>query len=233
VTARPGAARLRAPGLLASALLAGGVLAALPAAAVEPVQRHLSVTPLVGYRVNGDLEADSGTGEDATTLDVGVDEGGVAGFIVNVPFEALPGGAYTEWELYASRQTVGLKAPIPAGVDPDLELEITHVLLGGTYVGPGDWIRPYIAAGLGAAHLSPDAPDTDSDTVFAFALGGGAQLFPEQRIGARLEARAIGSVIDGDTALFCGGSGGVTCAVATRSNVFWQWEVFAGLVARF
>ncbi len=188
---------------------------------------RLSVTPLAGYRMGGEFDAEEGDEE------VSLDDDAVVGLIVNVPAQGMRGDDYTEWELYVSRQSAGLD-DAPAGVDPSLEIDITHVLLGGTYVGAGESYRPFLAAGIGAAHLSPDGAGYDSDTVFAFALGGGAQVFPAERIGVRLEARVLGAVIDSDSAIFCrSDGGGAACAFRASGDVLWQWEVFAGLTARF
>jgi hypothetical protein len=153
--------------------------------------------------------------------------------MLSLPAEQLPSGDYTEWELYVSHQSVGVEQ-VPTGVDPALDLDITHILLGGAYIGPGDLMRPFLSAGIGAAHLSPDGSGYDSDTVFAFGIGGGAQFFPERRIGLRLEARALGSVIDSNTDFLCAsGPEANACAFRSNGEILWQWEVSAGLVARF
>lgn len=217
--------------LAALALLATGTGQALAAddGGREAGEYHVSVTPILGYRMGGSLD-----GEDPDGGEIELDDDSVAGVILNAPFASVGGDHYTEWEFYYARQSVGIDGA-PAGVDPALELDISHFLLGGTYVGDGGRIRPFLSAGIGAAHLSPDAPDHDADTVFAFGIGGGAQLFPASRLGVRLEGRLLGSVIDSDSALFCAttGPGGATCAFRASGDVLWQWEVVAGLTFRF
>jgi len=195
----------------------------------EAGEYRVAITPLVGYRMGGSFDAEEGNEE------VSLDDDAVVGLIVNLPAERVRGDDYTEWELYVSRQSVGLD-DAPAGVDPGLDIDISHVLLGGTYVGAGQGAsyRPFLAAGIGVAHLSPDDSGYRSDTVFAFGVGGGAQLFPADRIGVRLEARVLGSVIDSDTSIFCrSDSEGAACAFRASGDILWQWEVFAGLTARF
>ncbi len=209
--------------LILMALLPPGLSAS------EAGDYRVAITPLVGYRMGGSFDAEEGNEE------VSLDDDAVVGLIVNLPAERVRGDDYTEWELYVSRQSVGLD-DAPAGVDPGLDIDISHVLLGGTYVGAGQGAsyRPYLAAGIGAAHLSPDDSGYSSDTVFAFGVGGGAQLFPADRIGVRLEARVLGSVIDSDTSIFCrSDSEGAACAFRASGDILWQWEVFAGLTARF
>jgi len=198
-----------------------------PAHAAEPGEYRFSLTPLLGYRMGGDFQReDSGA-------KLSLDDAAAFGFILNAPAEALGDDAYTEWELYFSRQSAGIDKA-PAGVDPSLDLDISYLLLGGTYVGAGELVRPFLAAGIGAAHLSPDASGYGSDTVFAVGIGGGAQVFPTEQIGLRLEVRALGAVIDSDSNIFCAsGPEGSACAVSASGNILWQWEAFAGLVARF
>ncbi len=203
------------------------VAAPAPAPAAEPGEYRFSVTPLLGYRMGGDFESDD------TDAEVSLDDDVSFGFIINAPAEAIGGDAYTEWELYFSRQSAGIE-DAPLDVDPTLDVDISYLLLGGTYVGPGELVRPFLAAGIGAAHLSPDGSGYDSDTVFAFGIGGGAQVFPTERIGLRLEVRALGAVLDSDSSIFCrSGPEGSACLVGANGDVLWQWEVFAGLVARF
>ncbi|MCK6371736.1 MAG: hypothetical protein L6Q83_10520 [Gammaproteobacteria bacterium] len=219
-----GAAGIRCLPLLLALAMAG--IPSLGTAGEAGVYRF-SLTPLAGYRMGGDIEAEEGDEE------VELDDDAVVGLILNWPAASVAGDAYTEWEIYVSRQSAGIDRA-PAGVDPALEVDITYALLGGTYVGEGELMRPFLAAGIGGAHLSPDGQGNDSDTVFAFGLGGGGQFFPDRRVGLRLEARVLGAVLDSDSALFCGSvSGGATCAFRASGEVLWQWEVFAGVSARF
>ncbi|MCC7258009.1 MAG: hypothetical protein IT486_06525 [Gammaproteobacteria bacterium] len=216
--------------VLAVALLLLG--ARTPAGAAETGDYRFSVTPVVGYRMGGDFDGEDDEGED-TGEEVSLDDDSMVGFILNAPFDTLDGDAYTEWEIYVARQSVGIDSA-PAGVDPDLEIDITHYLIGGTYVGGGDTVRPFLAAGLGAAHLSPDAAGYDSDTVFGFGIGIGAKVFPERRVGLRFEGRMLGSVVDSDSAIFCAsGPSGSGCAFHASGDVLLQWEVFGGVTARF
>ncbi len=217
--------------LIRLAGLATILLAIVPAAhaaeTAEAGDYRIAVTPFTGYRMGGDFDDDD-TGEE-----VSLDDDSVLGLIINLPYQSVDGDAYTEWEFYYARQTAGIEEA-PATVDPTLEIDISHFLLGGTYVGAGDIARPFLSAGIGAAHLSPDRSGYESDTVFAFGLGAGAQLFPANRVGVRLEGRVLGSVIDSDSSIFCAsGSQGAACAFRSSGDVLWQWEVVAGATFRF
>lgn len=192
---------------------------------------RLAITPVIGYRMGGDFEDEQSSDE------VNLDDDSMFGLIVNAPYQRLDGDAYTEWEFYFGRQKVGLDA-VPSTVDESLQLEISHFLIGGTYVGApigeGEVLRPFLAAGIGAAHLDPDGSGYDSDTVFGFGIGGGAMLYPASRIGLRVEGRLLGAVVDSDSSIFCrSGPQGSACAFRTSGDVLLQWEVSAGLVARF
>ena len=198
------------------------ILAATTGVAHAQVPEYrVSVTPFLGYQMGGTFDDDDGGNE------VEVDDASSFGLILNAPADN-----HTEWELFYSRQSAGLDSTTVA-LPADLELEVQHILVGGTYVFDRELFRPFISAGIGAAHLSPDGPGFDSDTVFAFGLGGGAQFFPESRFGLRVEGRMLGSVIDSDSSIFCVSSGGATCAFRASGEILWQFEVFGGLVARF
>jgi hypothetical protein len=210
-----------------AAVVAGTVPVAVAAESREAGQYRFSVTPMVGYRMGGSFE-DEQTGEE-----IDLDDDASFGVIINAPFDSVGADAYTEWEFYYSRQSVGVD-DVPAGLDPSLELDIDYYLLGGTYVGPGDSVRPFLAAEIGAATVSPDGPDYDSDTVFAFSIGGGAQISPARRIGLRIEGRALAAVVDSDSALFCqSGPAGSACAFRANGDLLWQWEISAGATFRF
>lgn len=214
--------------VIVATLLAGLPWPALAAGEFSP---RVAITPLVGYRISGELEGEAAG--DTGGQDVALKDASLYGLVINIPAQAMRSGDYTEWELYVSRQTVGVNR-VPEGVDPDLDLEITHLLVGGTYVGPGERVRPFLGAGIGAAHLSPDADGYESDTVFAFGIGVGLHLFPQQRIGGRIETRVLGAVTDSDSALLCAsGPAGGGCAFRGTGNVLWQWELTAGLAVRF
>lgn len=202
-------------------LLAGLALAISAAASAEVNPYHVSVTPFIGYRIGGEFKDDD-TGD---KVDLG--DASSFGLIINAPASDT-----TEWELFYSRQSAGIDTstvPLPPGLD----LDISYFQVGGTYVFDGAPIRPFISAGIGASHFSPDQSQYNSETYFAFSIGGGAHLFPASRVGLRLEGRLFGSVIDSDSAIFCVSDGGATCAIQASGDILWQWEMFAGLTARF
>lgn len=192
---------------------------------------RFAITPVIGYRMGGDFE------DEETSDEVNFDDDSMFGFIINAPYQSLDGDVYTEWELYSRRQKAGLDS-VPSTVDGSLELEISYFLIGGTYVGApigeGELLRPFLAAGIGAAHLNPEGSGYDSDTVFGFGIGGGAMLYPARRIGLRREGRMLGAIVDSDSSIFCrSGLLGSACAFRASGDVLLQGEIAAGVVARF
>lgn len=215
---------MHASWLLGLALLGPGVVAA-----DEPRRIGLEVTPFIGYQMGGEFDADDDVA--GTSADVEIDDAASYGLIVNFPAEAN-----TEWEVWLSRQSTELKtAGLFVPGEPVLEdLDISYIQAGGTYLLDGQWARPYIAATIGASRFDPEASGFDSETFFAFGVGGGYRVAPTSRIGLRLDARVFGSLVSSDEAVFCRSTEtGSGCLIAVSGNVVWQWQVSAGLIARF
>jgi opacity protein-like surface antigen len=202
-------------------VLAIGTLLA-QAAAAEVTPYRFSLTPHAGYVLGGQFE------DDDTGDEVDLDEAAGLGLILNAPFDDR-----TEWEVFYSRQETDIDDTTVA-IDPGLDITIHYLQIGGTYVGEGRTARPYMVATIGGSHIDPDSSDFDSDTFFAFGIGGGLQVFPASRVGLRLEGRLFGSFIDSDTALFCrSGPAGSQCLIRTEGDMLWQWDMFAGVTVRF
>ena len=178
------------------------------------------VTPYAGWRFGGTFDVQDGNDswevEDSTSV----------GLVLN-----LRESATTQWELLYTQQDSHVdyvSATLPAA---QVDLEVQVLQLGGTYQWEGDIARPYLAATLGGTRISAPA---DSDTFFSGSLGVGLQVFPESRIGLRLEARAYGTLTDSDTDLFCAtGPDLNVCAIRVDGKIFSQVETWAGIVLRF
>jgi hypothetical protein len=203
-----------------AAALAGLLLADGAAAEIAPYR--FSLTPFAGYRIGGEFEDDDNGDE----LDL--DDGASAGLILNAPFDDR-----TEWEVFYGRQSTEIDQATVV-VDPGLDIVVEYLQVGGTYVGEGDIARPYLAATIGGSRIDPDGGGFDSETYFAFGLGGGLHVFPEARVGLRLEGRLFGSLIDSDSGIFCqSGPNASRCLIRSSGDVFWQWDMFAGMTVRF
>jgi hypothetical protein len=198
-------------------------LAALPApafAAGPPWSFEL--TPTVGYRVGGSLE-DSATGDS-----VDLEDHGTYGLIVNIAEKPN-----TQYEFGWSHQDTSVD--LIGTNNPDrLDIAIDFLQLGGTYLFDGRQARPYIVATIGAAHYRSKGADSDSDTYFAFSVGGGWQLWPTRRFGLRLEGRYYGTLVDSNSRIFCASTPTNSgCLIQTRGELISQWELTAGGILRF
>ena len=196
---------------------------ALPAAAEEWPQRF-ELTPFVAYKVGGEFE-DSASG-DSYNLDASPGYGLVLG---------IPWTAESTLEVYYSRQNteVDIAGFQSSGAAVDIDLDFLHI--GGTYYVDRERVAmPYFVATAGGTRISPQGPGTKAENFFSFGVGGGWSFYPRERIGFRLEGRALGTLVDSDSRLFCGvnnGAGG--CLIQTSGDILWQFEAQAGVVFRF
>lgn len=196
-------------------------MAALPASADNKPLRY-EISPFFGYRVGGNFEDDE-TGEDYD-----IDDDTAFGLIVNLAAEAN-----TQWEFGWSRSETAVDVPVVDGGPDKLDLDIDYFQLGGTYLWDGKRAQPFMVATLGAAHLNPDGSG-DSETYFAFSIGGGWRLFPAERFGLRVEGRFYGTVLDSDSDIFCRtGPENNQCLIQSQSEILWQWQMLLGATYRF
>ncbi len=209
--------------VLRNPLLGAAALTVLVAsqAAAEPLRFEL--TPYGGYAFGGTFED-----EDAD-IEIDVDDDASYGLIFN--YENTPS---TQYEFIYARQSTSADTSAVAGLPSEVDLDIDHLQIGGTYRGKGERARPYVAMTIGGSRLSPDFSGGDSDTFLSFSIGAGWTLRASEHLGLRLEARAWGTLIDTDSSLFCqSGPDAALCAIALDGRVFWQVETFAGIVFRF
>ena len=200
-------------------LLAVSAISGAPAAA----EGNIELTPFGGYRFGGSFNVDDAAGS------YDVDDSFAAGLIANWRHTDN-----TRWEIYYARQDTDAALDAATINDPMLDVR-THVLqLGGTYQGSGERVRPYLAATLGGTHVKVTSRGSESDTFFSGSIGVGVLLRPDARLGARLEVRGHGTLIDSNSDLFCQtGPSLNACALRVEGDVLWQIDTFAGIVVRF
>ena len=142
--------------------------------------------------------------------------------------------ANTQWELFYSQQRSEVEISQPAGIDPIVDVDLYTLQLGGTYLGEGEKVRPYLAATIGGTHIKAESSGSKSDTFWSGSIGLGIKLSPNSRIGIRLEARAHAVLMNNSTDLFCRtGPDLNVCAISVEGDLFNQVETFAGVVVRF
>src|SRR6185312_10105091 len=189
-------------------------------AAVMPgvaLAANYEITPILGYTFGGEFE-DSVTG---TTLDV--KDNAHYGIILDI--NTTPDA---QIELYYSVQPTQLKADTGLFTgNPQFDLDIHYIHLGGTYGENIGKVKPYVVASVGATYMDPKGAGHDSETRFSFSLGGGVKYFLTEHVGLRLEGRGFGTFFDNSSALFCTNG---ACAVAVHGDLFWQFIVNAGVI---
>ena len=190
------------------------------AAAEDP---RWEVTPFAGYRFGGTFAVDG------SDVEYELDDAASAGIFVN-----LRQYENTQWELLYSRQSTEARvdgATVNAAV---VDIESHTLQLGGTYEGPGEKIRPYLAATIGGTRIEASSRGRESDTFWSGSIGVGLAVRPSERLGLRLEARAYGVLIDSSTELLCRlGPDLNICAIRIEGDMLSQIEAFAGIVVRF
>ena len=178
----------------------------------------VELTPFAGFRFGG------GFTDNTTGIGLDADEGKSFGLILGVP--ATP---ETEYELFYSFQKTELKGRGVLSGDALFDLDIHYLHIGGTYLFPGERVRPFIGGGLGLTYFSPDGPGLNSKVYFSLSLGGGAKIPISKRVGLRFEGRGFLTILPDSTDIFCVSSGGAACAVRVQGDVFGQVELLAGI----
>ena len=176
------------------------------------------LTPFAGFRFGGSFE------DNTTGFDLDVDEGGSFGLILDVL--ATP---ETEYELFYSFQKTTLQGEGLFAGEPLFDLDIHYLHIGGTYLFPGERVRPFIGAGLGLTYFSPDGPGLDSEINFSLSLGGGVKIPISKRVGLRFEGRGFLTILPDNTDIFCVSSGGAVCDVRVQGDVFGQVLLLGGI----
>ena len=195
----------------------------LASAGVAAQARVTELTAFGGYRAGGTVDVKNSEAayelEDASSW----------GLIWNHKFSGN-----TQWEVFYSTQDARAELDGEADAVPEADVE-THILqLGGTYLWEGTTFQPYLAATLGATHITARAAGSDSDTFVSGSIGLGVKVAPAARLGLRLEVRAHGTFIRENSSLFCSaGPEENVCVIKADGNLFGQVEAYAGVTLRF
>lgn len=188
------------------------------AVGAEP-QRRAELTPMIGYRSGGSFEDPV----DGSSLDL--NEGASQALIVNLDHDAN-----TQWEIIYGQQGSQLDLVRAFQGRTQVDVNVHQFSVGGIYVWrdayPG--VVPFVGASIGATRLSPEGLDPETRPLLSFTAG--YKFFLADNIGARIEARAYGTALETDSAIFCGNG---ACLARVDSEGFWQYEVNAGITLRF
>lgn len=184
---------------------------------------NFELTPFAGYRFGGtfDVEESSDTYE--------LQDSSSFGLILNWQHSGD-----TKWEVLYSKQQTEAEFNGATANDPLVDVDLQMLQLGGIYQFEGEMAQPYMVATIGGTHVSAQSGGSESDTFWSGSIGIGVLISPSSRIGLRLEARAIGTLINSSTDLLCRTGPNVNaCAVRLEGDMLSQIETFAGVVIRF
>ena len=183
----------------------------------------VEITPLLGLRGGGDF-VDTNTNKNHT-----VEGSGSFGVIVGFPY--LKGKTI---EVYYSHQSSDINA-VDVNLSSntgkvDIPLVINYLHIGGTTpISEDDDLNTFVSGGLGFTYLSPDLDGLQSDLRASFSIGVGLKWPVTDNIALRLETRALATLYNSNSALFCNGG----CSLAVNGSLFVQAEIFAGLAIKF
>ncbi len=198
---------------LALALAASGVHA-------QPRESENAIVFFGGWRASGTLED--------TVAQSKVRLNDTAAWSAAIDFGLDPS---RQIELFGSRQKTSLAVtPNGATTTTRFPVSVTYVHIGGTnyFDGPVG-VGPFVAGGLGITRLTPalDGFASESRPSLSLALG---YAIPLGRYAAlRVEGRFYWTAINSSGGLFCSGG----CTVSLKGDSLQQFEMLAGLSARF
>lgn len=200
--------------LFTAALLLSSVLFPPGAGAEWGVE----ITPYAGYAIGGSFE------DNTTGASLDVKEGGAFGLVLD-----YPDTPETQYELFYGFQRTKVTGGGTLGGETLFDLDIHYLHLGGTYMFPGEKVRPYIAGGLGATHFVPHGSGLNQKTYFSISLGGGVKIPISGHVGLRFEGRGFMTILPDSTEIFCVSSGGASCDVKVQGDVLGQILLTAGI----
>jgi hypothetical protein len=175
--------------LAASLAIALTVVVVGPAEAKEePRSNNFEVTPFIGLMAGGSFE-DPSNGDERD-----VEDDTNYGIFFNIVDE-VPERHY---EFFYTKQSSVIEGSLPI----DLATEYLH--LGGTVAYPEtSHVIPYFGITVGATRYSPDLAGLDDEIKLSFSVGGGMKFPITDRIGIRFDARALITLLENDSEIFC------------------------------
>jgi hypothetical protein len=185
--------------------------------------RFAEITAFGAYRFGGTFE------EDESDASYELNDSPSFGLILNLPHKDP-----TQWEILYSQQRTEADFSGATANDPEVDIELHVLQLGGTYQFEGEMARPYLAFTLGGTHVRTSSAESKSDTFFSGSIGVGMKFLPTSRVGIRVEARAYGTLVSSSTDLFCSTGPDLNiCAIRLEGKMLSQVETFAGITVRF
>ena len=192
-------------------------------ALLQAQEAATEITAFGAYRFGGTFE------EDESDASYELNDSPSFGLILNLRHKDP-----TQWEIIYSQQRTEAEFSGAAVNDPEVDIELHVLQLGGTYQWEGEVARPYLAFTLGGTHVRTRSAESNSDTFFSGSIGVGMKFLPTSRVGIRVEARAYGTLVSSSTDLFCSTGPDLNlCAIRLEGKMLSQVETFAGVTIRF
>ncbi len=206
-------------GSLAMKNIAALILASALVFAVSSAARAVEIAPFTSHRYGGSFE-------DTNTLS-GFELADATSFGLLLDFDSEPD---KQIEVFLSRQDTQLTTAGTFTGNPLFDLTIDYYHIGGLYLLPADGlIHPFVSGTIGLTRMAPKRADLTTENRLSLSLGGGAKFSLSRSLGLRLDVRAIYTMLNADTSVFCSGG----CTIRVHSNGFVQTEAGAALLMRF
>ncbi len=149
------------------------------------------------------------------------------GFTLDFPVR--PGGRvellYWRQDTRAEFNPVG----VGGGTEDLFDIAVEYWQLGGMSELPQGNLTPFFVLTLGTTRLVPKGNASGDEFRFSGTVGGGIKIAGQGRVGVRLEARALITASNTDSAFFCRTGG---CAVGVVGDVIAQGVLSASLFVK-
>jgi opacity protein-like surface antigen len=199
--------------------------------------KRFEFQPFGGYSASGDIPliTDDNVDHGSIRVNNSYNVGGT--FAVNLnTLDAVE--AFWQRQFTEGRLPAEIAVPQSPGdlIAFDLKIDQIHCNFLHHYRIFDPRAKPYIMAGLGATtYYANRNGQSDSQTQFSFAFGGGMKYFLTNHFGLRGEARWSPAVImASDSSFWCSiGGSGANCAANLKIVLQNQLDLTGGLVFRF
>ena len=183
----------------------------------------LEIGAFYGQRFGGTIGDARFGGSEITNLDVS--EGDAHGMTVEYTFS-------NQWrmEFIWDSQDSYLNGNLDGSGESRLaSTTLNNYFFGGNYYFSQDAFRPFIGFHLGATNFATQG--LDSETKFAYSLGGGAKYALTENVILDARLRWLATYIDGSSVVYCTLPG--SCYIANAGNYMNQFNLSLGLNFRF
>ncbi len=161
--------------------------------------------------------------------DIDIEAGGVFHLVANLYDRQNDDGANLYYQFFYGSNTLDTEVNAGTNAAYETELEAHHLQIGGVYEWrPEKRFRPYFAAAVGASHYIPE--QTSDETYLSSSAALGANLWFTNTLALKFEARAIGTVFNSSSSIFCNED---DCSLGIDGSLWWQQHLSAGVTWQF